>query len=172
MSELISRIYVKAILNDKEIDTIKKELEILSKAYENKKLLDILSTNISQQEKTKLILSFIKKPNKKTTNLIKLLSSNNRLNVLPSISNELKKQINEKNSISSGEIYSDEALPKKDIEDIEDILSKKFNIKLNLEQANTKFDGLKVTIDSMNIEVGLSKKVFKNRLKAYVLQSI
>jgi len=172
MSETIAKKYVKAIISDKDIDTIKDDLDIVGKAYRYQKFLNLLSSNIKQTKKTELILSFLKKPNQKTTNLIKLLGQNGRLDLIPAISKELRFQIDENNSLYIGQIYSDEKLDKTDIASIEKTLSKKFNIKLNLQQNKATYDGLKVTIDAMNIEIGLSKKVLKNRLKTYVLQSI
>ncbi len=172
MSEIIAKKYVKAIITDKEINTIQKELNTICQAYSSQKFLGLLSSNIKQAKKTDLILSFLTKPNKKTTNLVKLLGLNGRLNLIPTISKELQSQINTNNLLHTGRIHSSDKLDKKDIENIETTLAKKFDIKLKLTQIKSQFDGLKVTIDAMNIEIGLSKQLLKNRLKTFVLQSI
>jgi F-type H+-transporting ATPase subunit delta len=172
MSEIIAQKYVKAIINDKEIDTIQKELNTICQAYSSQKFLRVLSSNVKQTSKTDLMLSFINKPNQKTINLVKLLGLNSRLGLIPAISKELQSKIDENNLLYTGSIYSNDKLAQKDITDIEKTLAKKFDIKLKLNQTKSEFDGLKVTIDAMNIEIGLSKQLLKNRLKTYVLQAI
>ena len=102
--------YVKALIESYKKDELEGVLEIfkaLSLAFDTAKFNDIInSPAIKDNAKVDLILSFIKKPDEKISNLIKLLAKNRRINLIPQIFEGLRNTIAAQNNEYHGKIYS------------------------------------------------------------------
>ena len=172
MDELISKKYAKALIDNKEIKLIYSQLKTISTAYNSQKFMSIISSlNIDSHNKTNLILSFIDDACKSLTNLIKLLAKNDRLHLIPSLVYELKKELSSISNMYEGVIYTNEKLLKKDVLELEKQFSKKFNISLKLIQNVCSFDGLKIIIGDLDIEIGFSKERFKSQIANHIAKA-
>ena len=172
MTDLIVKRYVKALLIDIDIQKITKltkDLELISSAYSQPKVNEILSSvEVKSIDKINFILSLNENINDNLKNLIKLLGENKRLAILPDIFKELTKQLSIMNNNYKGVIYVNEKLKESDIKLIEKQFSKKFNINLSLEESIGSYDGIKVDIDGLGVEVSFSK----DRLRAQMIENI
>ncbi len=173
MSSMIASRYAQAVINDKDVKNISQQLQEISQAYQSKKFITILETkDIPIDKKEELLISFVKNCSKTTVNLIKLMAQNGRLDMLHRVSKELKDELSKRDRTYEGEVFSKDSLTKEQLSYLEKSLSKKFDIDLTLHKSKSEFDGVKVKIDGLDIEVGFSKENFKDRLKRHILKAI
>ncbi len=176
MSEAISKKYIKALvstLDSQELEGVNDVLASLASAFENAKFKNIIFSNdVKKSEKENFILSLIEKPSGKLVNFIKLLTENGRLGELPAMSQELKKQIAIQNNSYNGVLVSNFDVDSKEIASLEKNLSTKLGSTISLENRVTDYPGLKVEIDDLGVEVGLSTDRVKAQLAEHILKAI
>ena len=176
MSILIAKRYVKALLDGKDNDSIKslsKELNEIASAFSDDKFKTILSAiDITTKEKEDLIISLVDKCSDTTKNLVKLLGANGRLEIIDTISCELDKELADLTNVYTGVIYTNNELAADYVKSLEEKFSSKFDVSLTLAQNVCDYDGIKVDIEGLGIEVGFSKDRLKSQLKDYILKAV
>lgn len=176
MIELVAKRYVKALMLGKsteDLTSIYNELKEISSAYKDEKfLLIISSTEVTNNKKADLILSFIDKCSEVTTNLVKLLSDNKRLDIIPSIVKELEDELSDLNNSYKGVIYTNEELSQDDVDTMNTQFSQKFKVDLELTQKICDYNGVKVAIDGLGVEVGFAKSRLKSQMIDHILKAI
>jgi len=172
----VSKKYVKALVSLYDNDGLQElytKLREVSLAYSSQKLKTILYSNdIANDKKVEFLLSLIDNPDEKTQNLFKLLASYNRLELLPSICDELEYQVAKLTNVHSGTVFSNLDLSEDKVEEIAKKLSSKFNTNINLGVKRSDYNGIKVEVDTLGIEVAFSTDRLKDQLKTYILKSI
>ncbi|VAY86457.1 ATP synthase delta chain [hydrothermal vent metagenome] len=175
MGNLIAKRYVKALLLDrdiKRITTVYNNINIIATAYNENKFLSIIySPYIKDSDKVSLINSFIK-GDTTVDNLIQLLVHNKRLNILPNIANELKKEIHILTNSYEGVVLSKIKLKNADIVSIQKQFEKKFNTSLTLVQNICNYDGVKVNIEGLGVEISFSKNRLKLQMIKHILKAV
>ncbi len=176
MTDLIAKRYVKALLEGSELSavtTVCDELGKISSAYTDEKFVSIISSSeVVNSAKVDFILSLVDNLSLSTTNLIKLLGDNKRLNIIPFIYNELKTQISILNNSYTGVVYTNKELEASYVNSITDKFSKKFNVNLTLEQNVCDYDGIKVDIDGLGVEISFSKERLKSQMIDHILKAV
>lgn len=176
MVDLVAKRYVKAIMidsNNKSLTTVFNELNTISNAFLSDKFVSIInSTEISVESKIDLILSFLKRVSKKTSNLIKLLGEKKRLDIIPDIVNILGNELAVLNNSYKGIIYTNVKLSTQEVVKLNKQFSAKFDVNLKLTQNVCDYDGIKVDIDGLGIEVGFSKDRLKVQLIEHILKAV
>ncbi|HJE03733.1 F0F1 ATP synthase subunit delta [Aliarcobacter thereius] len=176
MKDLVAKRYVKALLEArdlKEISSFSKKLNSVAKAFSNDKFKSILaSSEINEVAKVEFVLSIIENPEKSLENFIKLLGEKRRLEIIPFVATELENQIAKLNNNFIGVIYTNKELPTKSITSIEEQFSKKFDVKLSLSQNVCDYDGIKVDIDGLGVEISFSKDRLKTQLINHILKAV
>jgi len=176
MIDLVAKRYVKALMserNTKDLTSIYKELKEISTAYNDEKFTVIISsTEVENSKKVELILSFVDKCSKTTANLINLLGANKRLDLIPSIVADLEGQLSVINNSYSGVIYTNKELSKKDVDSLNSQFSEKFKVDLKLTQNICDYDGVKVSIDGLGVEVGFAKNRLKSQMIDHILKAV
>ncbi len=176
MNEAIGKKYIKALMasiDEKDLGTVSATLASLSSAFSSTKFNNvILSSDVSKADKEAFMLSMLEKPDVKLTNLIKLLVENGRLSDIPAMSKELQKQIAIKNNVYHGVLISNFEVDSKQIADIEKNLSTKLSSDIKLENQVSDYPGLKVEIEDLGVEVGLSTARVKTQLVEHILKSL
>jgi F-type H+-transporting ATPase subunit delta len=176
MSILVAKKYVKALIKDCEISNvtqINEQIKLIASAYSDKKFNEIISSiDVSSDKKVSLINSFIEDANSSVVNLIKLLASNKRLNIVPNISSELNKEVSILNNSFEGFVYSSEKLSSEYMSNIQENFAKKFNCTLNLENIVNDYDGIKVDIEGLGIEISFAKNQFKSQMIEHILKAV
>ncbi len=176
MSQEISKKYVKALLASVEENSFESINDIflsLTPAFNNSKFSAILfSPEVSSEQKRDFVLSLVDNPTKEVSNLIKLLAANGRLGIIPSISKELQKQLSIKNNSYQGVVLSNFEVDSSKVEEIASNLSKKLGSTITLENRVNDYPGLKVEIDDLGIEVGLSSERVKSQIAEHILKSL
>ena len=176
MKDLVAKRYVKALVDGRDLNSvtlISEKLNEVSKAFKSDKFNSILaSSDINEVEKTKFILSMIDKADKSLENFIKLLGEKRRLDIIPEIAFELKTQIAKMNRSYVGSVYTNRELSNSYLSSIEEQVSKKFNVKLSLSQNVCDYDGIKVDIDGLGVEISFSKDRLKTQLINHILKAV
>ncbi len=172
----IAKKYVKALINsmnDKEIGTLSKGLDSMTGAFKNNKFLAIIhSPDVSRVQKEEFIRGLINTKDEKIINFIKLLISKDRLDEIPSIAHELQNRIALKNNTFHGVLISGKKVTKEKLKDIESVLSKKFDSAIKLENKVSDYNGMKVEIESLGVEIGLSTDRLKQQIAQTILNAI
>ena len=176
MSILVAKKYVKALLIDSDISKISQindELKLISTAFASEKFNNIISSiDVKANEKVNLINSFIENSNNSVTNLVKLLSDNKRLNIIPAISKELDKEVSILTNTYTGVIYSNEKLNDEYVEKLQSDFANKFDCKLTLINDVCDYDGIKVNIEDLGVEISFAKNIFKSQMIEHILKAV
>lgn len=176
MIDLVAKRYVKALLdgsNITQVNAVCDELNKISSAYADEKFVAIVSSSeIANSKKVEFIISLVDNISTTTQNLIKLLSDNKRLNIIPFIFHELRNQISVLNNSYTGVVYTNKKLDSSYVDSITEKFSKKFNINLTLEQNICDYDGIKVDIDGLGVEISFSKERLKSQMIDHILKAV
>ena len=176
MIDLVAKRYVKAIMLDRDtadLTSVFNELKEISSAFSDEKFLLIISSSeVENSKKVELILSFIDKCSESTTNLVKLLGNNKRLTIIPAIADELESKLSVLNNSYKGVIYTNEELAKSDVDTMKTQFSQKFKVDLELTQNICDYDGVKVSIDGLGVEVGFAKSRLKSQMIDHILKAV
>ena len=176
MVDLVAKRYVKALMSERDnegLALVYNELKEISSAFTDDKFLLIVSSiEVESSKKVEFILSFIDKCSESTKNLVKLLGVNKRLAIIPVIVNELEAQLSVLNNSFKGVIYTNEELEQSDVDILNSKFSQKFKVELNLTQNICDYDGVKVSIDGLGVEVGFAKSRLKSQMIEHILKAV
>ena len=176
MSILVAKKYVKALIMDSDISKISQvndALKLITTAFASDKFKRIISSvDVKASEKVNLINSFVETQNTTVANLVQLLSDNKRLNIIPVISSELDKEVSKLTNTYNGIVYSNEKLGDEYISKLEADFAKKFECKLSLVNDVCNYDGIKVNIEGLGVEISFAKNIFKSQMIEHILQAV
>jgi F-type H+-transporting ATPase subunit delta len=176
MKDLIAKRYVKALLEGRDVASttaVLKELTEISSAYADDKFIAIItSSEVNSDKKVELINSLVDGCSDATSNLVKLLGSNKRLDIIPFIVKELNTQIAALNNTFTGVVYTNSELGNEYISSIEEKFSKKFDVNLTLTQNVCDYDGIKVDIEGLGVEISFSKQRLKSQMIDHILKAV
>ncbi len=177
MEELIAKRYIKALKSSSDLESMKEMTTIfsaLAESFKNDKFLNIIDNpNVNVKDKSTILLDAVKKANStKINNLIKLLVENKRINIIPAIAKELQKDVANSTKIYEGVVYSDTDIDMKLIEDLSAGLSKKFDSKISLHAVKNDFNGIKVDVEGLGIEINFSKDRIDSQIIEHIIKAI
>ncbi len=176
MKGIIAKKYVNALIkscSDSEISSIEKSINEISSAFSSTKFNNIiLSPDLSNEKKEEFILSLLDKSEGKTLNFLKLLATNDRLSLIPTIAKELKYQISLKSNSYEGEVISNFEIGKEQIAKLEENFSKKFNSNIKLKAQVSDYPGIKIQLDDLGVEVSFSLDRLKTQMVEHILKAI
>ncbi|MFA9373353.1 F0F1 ATP synthase subunit delta [Poseidonibacter sp.] len=176
MNDLVAKRYVKALVEGRDtkiIDAVSKNLNVISSAFADDKFNAIVtSPEVNDGKKIELVISLVKKADNTLINLVKLLGEKRRLELIPFIANELNVQIAKMNNTYIGVIYTNQKLSGDYVNSIEKQFSKKFDVELSLSQNVCDYDGIKVDIDGLGLEISFSKERLKSQMIDHILKAI
>ena len=176
MNDLVAKRYVKALLDGRDIASataIYDDLKSISSAFAEEKFISIIaSSEVKNSDKVNLVISFVEKAGEELKNFIRLLGTNKRLNLLPDIVKDMEAKIAQMNNSYTGIVYTNNKLTAKYMKDIEKQFSKKFDVKLSLSQNVCDYDGIKVDIDSLGVEISFSKERLKSQMIEHILKAV
>ncbi|MGB6327449.1 MAG: F0F1 ATP synthase subunit delta [Halarcobacter sp.] len=176
MKDLIAKRYVKALLDGRDLNSataVYNDLKTISSAFKEEKFISIISSSeVDNSSKVELIISFVENCSDELKNLIKLLGTKKRIDLIPDIVKVLEGQISRMNNTYTGVVYTNKELKAKYVSSIEDQFSKKFDVKLSLSQNVCDYDGIKVDIDSLGVEISFSKQRLKSQMINHILKAV
>jgi F-type H+-transporting ATPase subunit delta len=176
-NELIAKRYIKPLIelcNESDLDNVSTLLNDVAAAFNDEKFITILhSGDVSEEAKKDLFLAFVAPANSNVVNnLVKLLAENGRLSLIPELAQELKREIARIKRLYKGRVYCDSVIDQNSIEMIARDLGKKVNATISLEFVPSSFDGVRVEVDDLNIEINFSKSRLNAQLIEHILKAI
>ena len=177
MEELIAKRYIKAIKSSSDIETLEKMSVIfsaLAESFNNDKFIQIINNpDISQDIKSDILLEAVKSVNlTEVDNLIKLLAEHKRLNIIPAIAEVIRKNLADSKKTYSGVVYSDSELDSSVINNLSDGLGNKFGSKITLEFIKNDFNGIRVDVEDLGIEINFSKSRINSQMIEHIVKAI
>ncbi|SMC09941.1 F0F1 ATP synthase subunit delta [Nitratiruptor tergarcus] len=176
MEELIAKRYVKALIESAQLDELKeieRYLEAMASLFKDWKIKEIIiSPEIKSDEKLELLIGGLENPNIKFVNLMRVLAAKRRLSLIPLLAKELKSQLAFMQKSFEGKVFSEFDLSSDEIEEIEKALANRLGAEIKLTQAPQKYDGIKVEVDTIGIEIEFSKSKIKKQLIDNILKAI
>ena len=177
MEELIAKRYIKAIKNNADVATLEVMTSIfsaLSESFNNKKFIQIIENpGIAKDQKSEILLSAVKSAESKDVdNLIKLLVEHNRINIIPAIAEVMRKEVASINKQYAGVIYSDSDIDAKVISDLSAGLGRKFDSNIVLTFVKNDFNGIKVDVADLGIEINFSKDRINSQIVEHIVKAI
>ena len=177
MEELIAKRYIKAIVEGSDISDIENMASIFSTlalSFKDKKFLNVIDNpNVRDSDKSSILLDGVKSANsKRINNLIKLIVENNRINVIPAIAEGMRKDLAKATKTYEGTVYSDSDIDVKVMNELSGGLSKKFDSKITLAFVKNDFNGIKVDVEDLGIEINFSKSRINNQMIEHIIKAI
>ncbi len=176
MKDLVAKRYVKALIagrNKDEITSISSKLNQIASAFSSEKFKSIIASNeVSNSNKVELIVSLADNIDSTLKSFINLLGEKRRFELLPFIAKDLTIEIAKMNNSYVGVVYTNEQLSSDFVTSIEQQFSKKFDVKLSLSQNVGDYDGIKVDIDGLGVEISFSKDRLKTQLIDHILKAV
>ena len=177
MEELVAKRYIKAVKSSSDIEVMKSMTTIftaLAESFKNDNFIQIINNpNIAKNQKSEILLDAVKSAeSNQVNNLIKLLVENNRINIIPAIANEMKKDLASSTKTYSGVVYSDSDIDAKVIQDLSDGLGKKFDSSISLDFVKNDFNGIKVDVEDLGIEINFSKTRINSQIIEHIVKAI
>lgn len=177
MEELIAKRYLKAIKTSNDVKSMKNLSLIfstLAEAFNNKKFIQIINNpDVSKDQKAEILLTAVKiAKSKDVDNLIKLLAEHNRINIIPAIAEVMRKDLAMANKSYSGTVFSDTDITAKVVKDLSSGLGEKFDSKISLNFVKNDFNGIKVEVEDLGIEISFSKTRINNQIIEHIVKAI
>ena len=177
MEELIAKRYIKAMntnANKASIQNIASVFSILADFFKDKKFVQIIDNpNVSANDKSEILLEAVASADSsQVNNLIKLLVENKRINIIPAIAKELNKEIARSTKTYEGFVYSDTKITVKTMKELSDGLGKKFDSKISLTYVKDDFNGIKVDVEDLGIEINFSKSRIDSQMIEHIVKAI
>lgn len=173
---LVSKKYVKAIVSSNDGDKLSymvTTLKDILPAFKSEKFSGIIDSQfVSTAQKVDFIISFLNNPSNEVINLIKLLGEKKRLQLLPEIVSIIEDELAIKNNNYSGLVFSNMDLSNDYLNNLSSSLSNKFNKNIILSFIKSDYEGVKVDIEGLGVEIGFSKDRFKKSIAEHILKAV
>ncbi|NLY03664.1 MAG: F0F1 ATP synthase subunit delta [Campylobacter sp.] len=175
MSGIIVDKYVTAIIrafNKDELSLVLENFETLFLAFKDRSFSEMINSPlIENSAKESFVLSLVK-GDEKFNNLLKILSENSRLGLIPEIFKNLTSVISASKNEYKGVVYSKDKINKSQIKELENLLSKKFNSEISLEFVQSDYNGVKIDLEGLGADISFSLDRLKQGISQYVLKAI
>jgi F-type H+-transporting ATPase subunit delta len=177
MEELIAKRYIKALKINSDVAAMENFTIVfssLAESFKNDKFNSFISNpNIATKDKSDILLEAVKAvESDKINNLIQLLVENKRVNIIPAMATELQKDLANLTKTYSGTIYSDSDINTTLLTDLSSGLSKKFDSAITLSFVKNDFNGIKVEVEGLGIEINFSKDRIDRQIIEHIIKAI
>ncbi|NWF65984.1 MAG: F0F1 ATP synthase subunit delta [Campylobacterales bacterium] len=176
MNDIIAKKYAKALISTSTEDKLEEYANSIKKIAEattiDKFKSIIYSPDVSEEDKTKLLNDIIGECDEKMRNFINALSYHKRFDIFVELYNELKQKISSNKNQYVGYVDSSSLLNEEELKQLNNSFSKKVNSEIILIQRKSDYDGIKVEIDELGIEIGFSKTKLENQMIDFIVKAI
>ena len=177
MEELIAKRYIKALKGEfdlKTVQNISSVFDALADSFKDDKFVSIIiNPEVNAKDKSEILLEAVKPAKSdKINNFIKLLVENKRIDIIPAIAKELKKDIANTTKTYEGIVYSDSDIDTNVINELAKGLSKKFDSTISFTFVKNDFNGIKVEVEGLGIEINFSKDRIDSQIIDHIIKAI
>ena len=177
MEELIAKRYIKALKQSSDSESMQNITVVfsaLAEAFKDAKFVQIVDNpNVTKEEKLEILLAAVKPAKSEIfDSLIKILVENNRITIIPALAEGMRKDTADTSKTYSGVVYSDSDIDAKVIKDLSSGLSKKFDSNISLDFIKDDFNGIKVNVEDLGIEINFSKTRINSQIIEHIVKAI
>lgn len=177
MEELIAKRYIKALKQSTDsqiMENMAVVFSVLAQSFNDAAFIQIIDNPmVSKEQKLEILLAAVKPANSEIINtLVKLLVEKNRTSIIPALAEGMRKDMANTNKTYSGVVYSDSDIDAKVIQDLSSGLSKKFDSNISLDFIKDEFNGIKVDVEDLGIEINFSKTRINNQIIEHIVKAI
>jgi F-type H+-transporting ATPase subunit delta len=175
MNELIAKKYVEALRKTFDADSLEsvaQTLNALAKAVAQPEIAAVLNAPQVSKEKRVEILSSVVSDEPKLLNLVKLLVEKGRINLIGDIAHVLAKVIADMKKSYTGTVYSNTEIDTQILDELGNGLGKKFDSSISLSYVQNDFDGIKVDVEDLGVEISFSKTRINKQIVEHILKAI
>jgi len=173
--EGVAKRYIKALTSGASVEAKKEYYEIIngfSKAYRDSKVSQVLNSPlVSTDKKVELVKTVLNDCDETVKQFMVLVAQNNRFDAIESMADVLRLQLQRESNSFEGFVQSAKSITQDDISMLEDALSAKTGTTIKLIHKESDFDGIKVEIPDLGVEVGYSKERMKSKLIDYITKA-
>jgi len=177
MQELIAKRYVKSLgeaTGSESLANIAEIFNALSACFSDEKFTSVMQNpEVANADKESILLDAVKSAqSEKLNNFIKLMVENGRISTIPAMAEEMRKEIARSSKNYSGIVYSNEDVDAKTLTDLSAGLGKKVDATVVLEFEKSDYEGLKVEVKDLDMEINFSKTRVNAQLVEHILKAI
>ena len=177
MEELIAKRYIKALKSNSDLESMSNITTVfsaLAESFKDAKFIQVINNpNVQPAQKQEILLESVKSAkSNQIDNLIKLLVENKRINIIPAIAVELIKDVANSTKTYDGVISSNSDIDAKVVAELSGGLSKKFDSNITLTSIKNDFNGIKVEVEGLGIEINFSKDRIDSQLIEHIIKAI
>ena len=177
METMIADRYVKAlssVMDQASLENTKTFFDALTAAYSDKKFANLMNDPlVAASKKEALLLSIVENAQSSAiNNLIKLLVENRRVALIPAIAESLRLTLAAMNKTYSGCVYSNTEVDASTLQALSGDLGKKMDATITLAYVASDYDGIKVEVEDLGVEVSLSKSRLNAQIIEHILKAI
>lgn len=177
MEELIAKRYINALKQATDaasLEAVSSVFDALASAFEDAKFNQIMeSSDIDAAKKEALLLAAVKAAgSEQVNNLIRLLVENGRIGIIPVMASVLKKEIASMKKSYAGVVYSNSDIDAKALEGLAAGLGKRVDATIALDFVKSDFDGIKVEVADLGVEINFSKSRLNKQLVEFISKAI
>lgn len=177
MQELIAKRYVKSLgeaTGSESLVNVGEIFNALAASFSSDKFIAVMENpGVANADKESILLDAVKSAGSdKLNNFIKLLVENGRISIIPAMAEEMRKEIARSAKNYSGVVYSNEDVDAKTLTDLSAGLGKKVDATVELTFIKSDYDGLKVEVSDLDMEINFSKTRVNAQLVEHILKAI
>ena len=177
MEELIAKRYIKALKSSSDLESMTSITSVftaLADSFKDEKFIGVIdSPNVPSAQKQEILLEAVKSAkSNQIDNLIKLLVENKRINIIPAMAVELIKDVANSTKTYDGVISSNSDIDAKVVAELSGGLSKKFDSNITLTSLKNDFNGIKVEVEGLGIEINFSKDRIDSQFIEHIIKAI
>jgi F-type H+-transporting ATPase subunit delta len=177
MEELIAKRYIKALKENTDLNelmAVASLFDALAASFKDESFISVVGNpEVPTKDKELILLEAVKPAgSEKINNLIKLLVENKRIAIIPTIAQELKKDIANTTKTYTGYVYSDSDIDAKVVDELGSGLSKKFDATISLTFIKNDFNGIKVEVEGLGIEINFSQERIDSQIIEHIIKAI
>jgi F-type H+-transporting ATPase subunit delta len=177
MEELIAKRYINALKQTTDtasLEAISGVFDAVASAFKDAKFNQIMnSSDVSADKKEALLLEAVKTAgSEQVNNLVKLLVEKGRIAIIPTLASELKKEIARMQKSYTGAVYSNSDVDAQTIEGLAAGLGKRVDATIALDFVKSDFDGIKVQVADLGIEINFSRSRMNKQLVEFISKAI
>lgn len=177
MEELIAKRYIKAMkdgIDASSMENIAAVFSALAESFKDEKFINIIENpDVSISDKSMILLDAVKSANSdRVNNFIKLIVENKRISIIPAIAEEMRKDLAQTTKTYEGIIYSDSNIDERVISELSSGLSKRFESMITLVHVQNDFDGIKVDVEDLGVEINFSKSRINSQMIEHIVKAI
>lgn len=146
----------------------------LAEALKDEKVRQVLlSPYMNDADRTKILLDAVAQTkNEKINNLLKLLVEKRRIEIIGAISQSLTLLMALESKKYIGTLYSNTKIKKDTLKSFEEHIGKRVDAKISMNAVQNEYNGVKVEVEDLGVEVSFSKDTVRNQMIQHILKSI